>query len=399
MMNFTKLTAYLDTFYNEKNIPGLGVAMYHKHQPVYEHYTGFSDVENQVPFRRDSIFKLYSATKVVTCTALLQLLERGKYKLTDSLYEYIPEFKHMLVRHSLPDGTVDLVPSQNPITIEHLFTMTAGIETIHTDAVHKAVAESNSEGRTLAVIRAVAQEPLAFEPGSHFKYTACHDVLGALLEVITGQSFGQYLQENIFDPLEMKDTSFQLKDESRFCKLYNRFNGKKHTAESVGETFKLKPGPAYESGGGGLYSTVSDYIIFAEALCNYGLAPNGVRILKPDTVDAMRSNRLSRTAQQDFAKFGGGSKLGYSYGLGVRTLVNPEDNNALSQHGEFGWDGARGCYVVMDPESEVTLFYAQQEQGSEWYRWHGTIRNYAYASIWDAEMPPTQYKSRRLEDI
>ncbi|KAF9128397.1 hypothetical protein BGX30_014345 [Mortierella sp. GBA39] len=157
----------------------------------------------------------------------------------------------------------------------------------------------------------------------------------------------------------MKDTSFQLKDESRFCKLYNRFN---------------------------------------EALCNYGLAPNGVRILKPDTVDAMRSNRLSRTAQQDFAKFGGGSKRGYSYGLGVRTLVNPEDNNALSQHGEFGWDGARGCYVVMDPESEVTLFYAQQEQGSEWYRWHGTIRNYAYASIWDAEMPPTQYKSR-LEQV
>ncbi|RXZ77341.1 class A beta-lactamase-related serine hydrolase [Paenibacillaceae bacterium] len=384
MMNFTKLTAYLDTFYNEKNIPGLGVAMYHKHQPVYEHYTGFSDVENQVSFNRDSIFRLYSATKVVTCTALLQLLEQGKVKLTDPLYEYIPEFKHMFVRHSLPDGTTELLPAQHPITIEHLFTMTAGIETINTEAVHRAVADSNGEGQTLAVIKAVAQEPLAFEPGSHFKYTVCHDVLAALLEAITGQTFGQYLQANIFDPLGMKDTSFQLKDERRFCKLYNSFNGQTHRAESIGESFMLQPGRAYESGGGGLFSTVADYIIFAEALCNYGLAPNGERILRPDTVNVMRSKRLSPIAQQDFERFGGASKFGYSYGLGVRTLVNGEDNNSLSQHGEFGWDGARGCYVVIDPESEVTLFYAQQENGSPWYRWHGTVRNYAYASIWDA---------------
>lgn len=383
-MNFGKLTAYLETFYNEKNIPGLGMAMYHKHQPIYEHYAGFSNVENQIPFSGDSIFRLYSATKVVTCTALLQLLEQGRYKLTDPLYEYIPEFKSMHVRHTLPDGTVELLPAQNPITIEHLFTMTAGIETIHTDAVQRAVAASNGEGQTLTVIKALAQEPLAFEPGSHFKYTVCHDVLAALLEVITGQTFGHYLQQNIFDPLGMKDTSFQLKDESRFCKLYNNFNAQTHQAESVGESILLQPGRAYESGGGGLFSTVPDYIVFAEALCRYGLAPNGERILRPETVDAMRSPRLSPIAQQDFDRFGGASKYGYSYGLGVRTLVNREDNNSLSQNGEFGWDGARGCYVVIDPESEVALFYAQQENGSPWYRWHGTVRNYAYASIWQA---------------
>ncbi len=382
-MNFSRLSAYLDTFYSEKNIPGLGIAMYHRHQPVYEHFTGFSDVENQVPFGRDSIFRLYSATKVVTCTALLQLLEQGKYTLTDPLYAYIPEFEQMLVRHPLSDGTEELFPARHPITIEHLFTMTAGIETIHTDAVRRTVAENGGEGPTLAVIKALAQAPLAFEPGSHFKYTVCHDVLGALLEVITGQSFGQYLQEHLFDPLGMKDTSFSLRDESRFCKLYNRFDGRTHRAESIGETIALQPGRGYESGGGGLYSTVPDYMVFAEALCNYGLAPNGERILRPETVNAMRSDRLAPAARQDFARFGGGSKLGYSYGLGVRTLVDREDNNSLSQNGEFGWDGARGCYVVIDPESEMTLFYAQQENGSPWYRWHGTVRNYAYASIWN----------------
>ncbi|GGG65680.1 serine hydrolase [Paenibacillus radicis (ex Gao et al. 2016)] len=381
-MNFTKLTSYLEAFYKEKNIPGLGVAMYHKHQPVYEHYTGFSDVENQVPFSRDSIFRLYSATKVITVTALLQLLEQGKFKLSDPLHEYIPEFKHMSVRHTLPDGTEELLPALNPITIEHLFTMTAGVEKIDTDAVNKAIAESNGEGQTLSVIKALAQEPLLFEPGSHFKYTVCHDVLAGLLEAVTGQTFGHYLQQNIFDPLGMKDTSFQLKDESRFCKLYNSFDARTHRAASIGESFNLQPGKAYESGGGGLYSTVPDYIVFAEALCNYGLAPNGERILRPETVNAMRINRLSPVAQQDFNRFGGESKYGYGYGLGVRTMVNHEDNNSLSQNGEFGWDGARGCYVVIDPDAEVTLFYAQQENASPWYRYHGTIRNYAYASVW-----------------
>ncbi|WP_042168010.1 serine hydrolase domain-containing protein [Paenibacillus gorillae] len=381
-MNFTKLTAYLEAFYNEKNIPGLGIAMYHKHQPVYEHYTGFSDVENQVPFSGNSIFRLYSATKVITVTALLQLLEQGKFKLSDPLYEYIPEFRDMSVRHTLPDGTVELRPAQHHITIEHLFTMTAGIEKIDTDAVNKAIADSNGEGQTLSVIKALAQEPLLFEPGSHFQYTVCHDVLAGLLEAVTGQTFGQYLQQNIFDPLGMKDTSFQLKDESRFCKLYNSFNAKTHRAASIGENFNLQPGRAYESGGGGLYATVPDYIVFAEALCNYGLAPNGERILRPETVNAMRRNRLSPVAQQDFNRFGGESKYGYGYGLGVRTMMNREDNNSLSHNGEFGWDGARGCYVVIDPEAEVTLFYAQQENASPWYRYHGTIRNYAYASVW-----------------
>ncbi len=201
--------------------------------------------------------------------------------------------------------------------------------------------------------------------------------------MITGQAFGSYLEEHIFNPLGMKDSAFKLKDESRFCKLYNHFNSQTHQADSIGETLMFEPGRSYESGGGGLFSTVSDYIVFAEALCNQGLAPNGERILRPETVNAMRRNRLSPVAQQDFDRFGGASKFGYGYGLGVRTLVNREDNNSLSQNGEFGWDGARGCYVVIDPEAEVTLFYAQQENGSPWYRWHGTVRNYAYASIWD----------------
>ncbi|QHT61152.1 beta-lactamase family protein [Paenibacillus lycopersici] len=383
-MNFSKLTDYLDRFYAEKNIPGLGMAVYYKQKPVFEHYAGFSDVENQIVFGPDTIFRLYSATKVMTCAALLQLLEAGAFKLSDPLYAYIPEYRDMAVRHSRADGSEELRPARNPITIEHLFSMTAGIDRRDTEETDKAIKASGGEGRTLDVIRALATEPLLFEPGTHFKYGACHDVLGALIEVLSGKTLGTYLKAHIFDRIGMRDTSFVLKDDKRFCKLYNNFNGKTHTAESIGETFNVQPGRAYESGGGGLFSTVSDYILFAAALCNYGLAPNGERILRPETVNEMRRGRLGPQAQQDFAKFGGVSKSGYSYALGVRTLVDREDNNALSHNGEFGWDGARGCYVVIDPEAEVALFYAQQEGGSPWYRWHGTIRNYVYASVWEA---------------
>ncbi|MFC5528183.1 serine hydrolase domain-containing protein [Cohnella yongneupensis] len=381
-MNFNKLTAYLDRFYEEKNIPGVGLAMYYKHEPVFEHYTGYADVDNRIAFGPETIFRLYSATKVITCTAMLQLVESGQVKLSDPLYAYIPEFEHMTVRNELPDGTQEFRPAITPITIEHLFSMTAGIERYDTPEARSVIEASGGEGRTLDVIRALAKEPLLFEPGTRFKYTVCHDVLGAVIEVVSGKKLSAYMRDYIFDPIGMTDTSFDLKDEKRFAKLYNQFNGKTHKAESIGESFNLKPGRAYESGGGGLYSTVPDYILFAEALCNYGLAPNGERILRPETVNDMRTRRLYGEAQQDFARFGGVSKSGYSYGLGVRTLVNPEDNNALSMKGEFGWDGARGCYVVIDPDAEITLFYAQQEGGSPWYRWHGSVRNYAYASLW-----------------
>lgn len=384
-MNFNRLTAYLDTFYAEKNIPGVGCAVYHRHKPVFEHYAGFSDVENQTRFAPDTIFRLYSATKVITCTAMLRLMEAGKFKLGDPLYAYIPEFRDMAVRHVLEDGTEDLRSAKNAITIEQLFSMTAGMEIRDTEETRNAVAALGSGAGTQDVVRTFAKIPLFAEPGTHFKYNVCHDVLGALIEVLSGKRLGAYMKENILDPLGMKDTSFELKDEKRFCKLYNRFNGKTHTAESIGETlgFVIQPTKAYECGGGGLYSTVADYILLAETLCNWGVAPNGERILNRDTINQMRLRRLCEDAQLDFAKFGGESKRGYSYGLGVRTLVDREANNSLSSNGEFGWDGARGCYVVIDPEAEVALFYAQQEGAWPWWNWHGMVRNYAYASIWN----------------
>jgi CubicO group peptidase (beta-lactamase class C family) len=182
----------------------------------------------------------------------------------------------------------------------------------------------------------------------------------------------------------MNDTGFNISSENqkRMAKHYVEFDGKTHTSKSIREVFKVNEIKEYESGGGGLITSVHDYSLFAAALCNYGIAQNGEKILSESSVKDMRINRLNETALKDFAEFGGWSKAGYGYGLGVRTLIDRERNNALSENGEFGWDGACGCYVVIDPVSQTAIFYAQQEAGSKWWEWHGTIRNFAYASIW-----------------
>jgi CubicO group peptidase (beta-lactamase class C family) len=380
-MNFSKLSSYLDSFYSEKNIPGLGCAVYHRHRPVYEHYAGFANVAEKRPFGPDTIFKLYSATKISTCVAVLQLWEDGKIGLDDPLAKYIPEYADMTVQ----DGD-EIRPAKNPLTIRHLLSMQGGVKgTLDTLAVKQVIAETDGKAGTLDIVRAMAAEPLLFEPGTRFKYSACHSVLGGLVEAVTGKRFGEVLRERIFKPLGMKDTAFTVKPEDmpRVAPIYNGFDAKTGQAASIGETFNLTPTINFESGGGGLFSTVHDYILLTEALCNYGIALNGARILKPETVNAMNVNQLNEAGLRDFAEFGGTSKTGYGYGLGVRTLMNREMNNALSQNGEFGWDGARGCYVCVDPASELALFYAQQEGGSQWWHWHGTIRNMAFASVWE----------------
>ncbi|MDR3167875.1 MAG: beta-lactamase family protein, partial [Treponema sp.] len=271
-MDFSKLSAYLDSFYGEKNIPGVGCAVYFRHTKVYEHYAGFSDVENKVPFGPSTVFHLYSATKLITAVAVLQLCEAGRCALTDPLAAYIPEYRNIGVRFSGPDGRELIRPAKNPLTIEYLLSMLGGVGTFDVEPVRRVIKETGGRAPTLAVVRAAAAEPLLFEPGTRFRYSMCFDVLGGLVEVLSGQPFGVYLKEYVFDPLGMKDTGFEPPaDSGRLARDYIGFNAKTGRALHIGENISFKLGSEYECGGGGLYSTVPDYILFAEALCNGGL--------------------------------------------------------------------------------------------------------------------------------
>jgi CubicO group peptidase (beta-lactamase class C family) len=179
-----------------------------------------------------------------------------------------------------------------------------------------------------------------------------------LIEAVSGKTLGKYLKENIFDRIGMNDTAFSIAPEkqNRAAKHYIGFDSKTNTSKEVGEIFDVHAWNEYESGGGGLISSVHDYALFAAAMCNYGVAENGERILSEKSINAMRTNRLNEKSLDDFAEFGGWSKAGYGYGLGVRTLIDRERNNSLSEIGEFGWDGACGCYVVIDPAAQIAIF-------------------------------------------
>lgn len=381
-MNFKALDRYLDTFYDEKNVPGLGITVYRYGKHLHTYCAGFANVEKKLLFADDTIFNLYSATKISTCTAGMRLVERGLLNLDDPVKKYLPEMGRMKVRQECGEA----VPAQNIMRIRHLFSMSAGFSYERDAAVLEPLMERTNGGpSTREVAEALSQTPLLFEPGTRFKYSFCHDVLGAVLETVCEDSLGNILKKNLFDPMEMRDTAFKLDEEKRvrLAPEYYKFNSETGTAERIiyREGVDMEMGPVYESGGGGLMSSVRDYGKLAAMLANGGAAPNGVRILKSETIALMQKNQLTREGLLDFSKFGNWSKAGYGYGLGVRTLMDRERNNALSENGEFGWDGALGCYLAADPRTGIAIFYAQQEGGSKWSTYHGTVRNFAYACV------------------
>ena len=384
-MNFRALDGYLDTFYREKNIPGVGVAVSVRGRIVHEHYAGYADVEKGVPFAGDTVFNLYSATKISTVTAAMRLVDRGILGLDEPAGKYLPEMDRVTVRQA--DGSVR--PAENTMRVRHLLSMTAGFGYGNAPSVERLKRDTGGRPTTRQVVAALAEEPLCFEPGTHFRYSFCHDVLAALMEEAAGLAFDEILQREVFGPLGMKDTGFTVSDEqaARMALEYHGFDAGTGMAEKVLIKYghDMGMGPVYRSGGGGLMSTVRDYARLAAMLGNGGVTGDGERILSAGAVAAMQENQLGAEAQEDFDRFGGWSKAGYGYGLGVRTLVDPERNNALSERGEFGWDGALGCYLAADPASGVGIFYAQQEGGSRWYTWHGRVRNFAYAGILGGE--------------
>ncbi len=379
-MNFKELEAFLDSIVQWR-IPGADCAIYYKNRPVFRYSAGYADIKSKKPISADNLYNLYSASKVITCAAALQLFENGKFLMTDPLWEYLPEFREMYIKKVLDNGNVELVKAQNSITVRDLFTMTAGLTyELNTPSI-KAARENapNQSPATREIIKAIAEDPLMFEPGTHWNYSLCHDVLGGLIEVVSGKKFSQYLKENIFDPLYMKDTGFYLSDErtARMARQYS-FNDETNTAVEVSLKNVYVLGSNYESGGAGLISSVDDYIRFAAALCNKGKALNGEQILSRRTIELMKTNHLDETCMKDFNWI---QLRGYGYGLGVRTMVNSAVGGSLSPVGEFGWPGAAGSYSLIDQTNELAVFYAQHLLNNQEPYVHPRLRNVIYKCL------------------
>lgn len=342
-------------FIRSKNIPASDLIIYHEHKELYRFTCGFKDGEKSIPLQGSELYNLYSASKIITCVGALRLVERGIIGIDDPVAKYIPEFGHLTYR-----SRDEVKPCTKAITIRHLFAMRGGLSYDFNMPSLKSALSADGDKGTLTLVRALAGSPLLFEPGTDFTYSFCHDVLGAVIEVASGKSFGRYLKDNIFDPLGMTDTGFfpTKEQEKKFTTQYRLENGEFNPIP-LSNVYRLSNN--YESGGAGLFSRIDDYIKFADALANHGTAYNGYQLLRPETVELMRSNQNDR---ESLIKLG---KPGYGYAFGVRTMLDKDKQNSDAMTDcEFGWDGAAGTYVAIDPANRLSVVYMQHILGHGW---------------------------------
>ena len=324
---------------------------------------GMADIEKGQPIRRNSIFRLYSQTKPITAAAVMILVEKGLIDLMDGVDKYLPGFKNPQMIDT--EGKLHELP-RAPWIIE-LLGMTAGLCYPDADPAGQCAARVFEEAHkqikagggipTVELMNRLGEQPLAFQPGTHWRYSTCADVLGAVVEVVSGKKFGDFLREKIFTPLEMVDTDFYVPEHKRdrFVTCYVR--GEKgltpwtdiHLACGVYDR-----APAFESGGAGLVSTLKDYSHFADMMMHKGVW-RGRRVLSPASVKFLTTPQLNDVQQRDLWD----SLNGYSYGKLCRVCTEPEKVAGMALPDEYGWDGWLGTYLCNFPNEGITLLSMQ----------------------------------------
>ena len=343
-MHFDKLTRYMDTL-STKGVPGCDLVVYRDHAPVYRHMAGHRDAAGTEPMVGDELYWVYSCTKVFTTCAAMQLIERGALHLDDPVSEYLPAYGNLTVREG---ETVR--PARRVMTVRHLMSMQSGLDyDMNTPTPAALLAQTGGRATTRQLVDARARDPLCFEPGTDFLYSLSHDVLAAVIEVASGLQFSEYLHRNIIGPLNLADTGFfpSAAQAARLCQQYV-FDGEKPVPVSpMDNSYRFSP--EYESGGAGLFSRVDDCIVLADAL-----ACGGRGLLSPQMIQLWSANQLGPRSRASFDEW---QRLGYSYALGVRTRVDMTAGSR-GQIGEFGWDGAAGAWMLIDPINHISAFYA-----------------------------------------
>ncbi|WP_157447571.1 serine hydrolase domain-containing protein [Chthoniobacter flavus] len=353
-----QLHAVMQSFTDEGKHAGLVTLIARDGRIVDWRAYGYRDLEKKLPMEKDSIFAVYSMTKLVTAVAVLQLIEDGRLGLDDPIGNYLPQLKQVKV---LAGGTADapeLVPVKQPVTIRHLLSHTSGYTyailsqgTLQELYQHQKLWEATS--LTDFVQRAAAL-PLKHQPGTEFTYGISSDILGYVVEVVSGQPFDVYVQQHILAPLDMEDTSFRVPPEkrARLALLYTTgTDGKLHRTDPI---LGGSPDAPFPSGGRGLFSTAGDYARFAQMLLNGGQL-DGRRILSRKMVEAMQVNQLAGLAKpcNEFRE-------AYGYGLGVEMRTTMSKGDLPGSVGQFGWYGIATTHCDIDPhEHTVTLVLTQ----------------------------------------
>lgn len=368
-----RLDELIQRYVNEEKLAGAVTLVARNGRIVHLHADGYQDIESGKTMKIDSIFRLYSMTKPVTATALLMLYEQGYFQLDDPLEKYIPEFGDVMVFDGVDtDGNMKLVEPERKITIRHILTHTGGISYGRGgDPVDRAYREAGIAYNSVKLgelVRKIAAMPLRQQPGELWYYSFSLDIAAYLVEYFSDMPFDRYLQEKIFRPLGMKDTSFGLPEEKldRYTSMYSPpgYEGAPPFAiemtaglerlESANDSEYLKAG-SYPAGGSGLLSTAEDYFRFAQMLVNGG-EYRGTRLLSPKTVDLMTSAHVP----MGFPGIPDLLLRGSGYGLGVSVMEDTTAQGNLGSEGQFGWSGAASTHVIMDPEENMVSILLTQ---------------------------------------
>ena len=332
-MDFRNIKMVTD-YFSGLPMPGGAVLIKKDHEVLYRYSSGFADIEAGVPFTGDESVFLYSCTKMFTCTAALQLYEKGLLNLDDPLSRFYPE-------------------ADKRITLKHLFSMTAGYDYDMDCLEHFR----GGHAGTQEIVREIVKKPLRFAPGTSYLYSLAHDIIGGIVELVSGERFSDYIDGHILKPLGLKNTTFRVTDEV-LGKIAPQYMFDKNAGKSlrVDKANIYAFTQEYDSGGAGLVSTLSDLSVFLDALACGGVGETGNRILKEDTIKLYSTNVLSPDILRIF-NFLEPSLVGHGYALGVRTFIDPVYGDGLIPVGEFGWGGAASSQEIVDPVNHISLAY------------------------------------------
>lgn len=373
---------------NNNQISGASMLIIQNNQEIFRDVYGLADKENNKAITTDTIFRLYSMTKPVTTVATMILYERGLLDLYAPVSRYLDGFKNQKVYTS--DGLVDV---KKEATIQDLLNMTSGVVYpdqsyevgIMMQKLYDEVDEKANNGtpvNTVDLCNMIGKMPLEFHPKEGWRYGASADILGAVIEIVSGKKYSDFLKDEIFKPLGMIDTDFYVPKEKldRFSVLYEYKDDVKNivpcTWNFLGLRDYLTP-PAFESGGAGLVSTINDYQKFALMLVNGGTY-NGIRILGRKTVEYLSKNQID---EKQAKGYNWDQLKGYGYGNLMRTMVNTELAASNGSLGEYGWDGWAGNYFFIDPKEQLVMIYMIQKCGGTNPEVTRKIRSIIYSTI------------------
>jgi CubicO group peptidase (beta-lactamase class C family) len=380
-----RLESWMDRYVEESKFAGSSVLINRGGEEVYFHATGMRDVENKLPFERDTLVRIFSMTKPITSVAIMMLAEKGLLHLEAPVSEFVPEFSSC---QALVAGatSIDQTESATTPTLHQLLTHTGGFSyPFNPGLLPKAMEEKDlifkgQQGLLADVVCELAKLPLAFQPGKRWEYSVSIDVIGRVVEVVSGQPLDRFFADQIFAPLGMTETAFSVPSDAmgRFASLYTPLEGNAmdlNATRSGGEPLRLEdsaPDTPFGktetfSGGGGLVGTIDDYMCFCE-MVRQGGALNGERLLSPLTVDFMRKNHLpGDIADMGPSSFAEQPMEGMGFGIGGSIVRNPGRIRVPGSIGDFSWGGMASTFFWIDPVLDMNVVFFTQLSPSSSY--------------------------------